>query len=197
MAFSGNWASPGRKNRLMAIVCISFSPSVFDLHCVMDNHTVAHQWRAKWLHYIQNTTTILWPFFPLPPGWAGARRELLDFMVQGKINRGRHADHPAGRHSIRTNQCPPPSYPIFLQAGSPSCHPTNSVKALKAISAFGLRRYPRVLFSSMVLPAPSPYLSSPYLTLHYITHRTTTTTTILRLFTHRSRTILDLINTKQ
>jgi len=28
--------------------------------------------------------------FPGPPGWAGARRELLNFMVQGKINRGRH-----------------------------------------------------------------------------------------------------------
>jgi len=39
--------------------------------------------------------------------------ELLGFMVQGKINRGRHTDHPAGRHSIRTNQCqPPPSPPI-------------------------------------------------------------------------------------
>ena len=25
-----------------------------------------------------------------PPGWASARTELLDFMVQGKINRGRH-----------------------------------------------------------------------------------------------------------
>jgi len=25
-----------------------------------------------------------------PPGWAGARKEPLDFMVQGKINRGRH-----------------------------------------------------------------------------------------------------------
>jgi len=34
--------------------------------------------------------------FPGPPGSAGARRELLDFMVQGKINRGRHTDHPAG-----------------------------------------------------------------------------------------------------
>jgi len=40
--------------------------------------------------------------FPGQPGWAGARRELLDFMVQGEINRGRHTDHPAGRHSIRT-----------------------------------------------------------------------------------------------
>jgi len=37
--------------------------------------------------------------FPGPPGWAGARRELLDVMVQGKINRGRRADHPAGTGS--------------------------------------------------------------------------------------------------
>ena len=78
----------------------------------------------------QNRFTAL---FPGPPGWDGARRELLDFMVQGKINRGRHIDHPAGRHSIRTNQCPlPPSYPYFLQVGCLSCCPTNSVKALKA-----------------------------------------------------------------
>ena len=51
-----------------------------------------------------------------PSGWAGARRELLDFMVQAKINRGRHTDHPARRHSIRTNQCPPPpSSPYFYR----------------------------------------------------------------------------------
>jgi len=60
-------------------------------------------------------------------------------LVQGKINRGRHSNHPAGRHSTRTNQCPPPS-PIFLQAGCPSYCPSNSVKALKATSAFGLGR---------------------------------------------------------
>jgi len=69
-----------------------------------------------------------------PPGWAGARRELLDFMMQGKINRGRHTDHPAGRHSIQTNQCPPPPHPpYFLLAGYPSYHLNNSVKALKAV----------------------------------------------------------------
>jgi len=49
--------------------------------------------------------------FPGPPGWAGARRELLDFMMQGKINRGKHIDQPAGRHSIWTKQCPPPPSP--------------------------------------------------------------------------------------
>jgi len=82
-------------------------------------------------HHNHCTTTILRPFFPGPPRWAGARRELLDFMVQGKINRGRHTDHPAGHHSIQTNQCqcpPPPSPHIFLLARCPSCRPTNSVK---------------------------------------------------------------------
>jgi len=49
--------------------------------------------------------------FPGPPGWAGARRELLDFMVQGENNRARHTDHPAGRHYSQTNQCPPPPSP--------------------------------------------------------------------------------------
>ena len=74
---------------------------------------------------------------PGPPGWAGARRELLDFMVQGEIYRGRHTDHPAGRHSIRTNQCPPPPSPhIFYGPDAlPAAQP-----ALKATNTFGLGR---------------------------------------------------------
>jgi len=95
--------------------------------------------------------------FPGPPGWAGARREVLDFMVQGKINRSRHTDNPAGHHSIRTNQCPPPPFPHFLQARCPSCHSTNSVKALKATSAFGLGKTEKMLEFSTVLPALFPY----------------------------------------
>jgi len=79
-------------------------------------------------HHHHNRFTAL---FLGPPGWAGARRELPDFVLQGKINRGRYIDHPAGCHSVRTSQCPPPPSPIFLQAGCPSYHPTNSVKALK------------------------------------------------------------------
>jgi len=72
--------------------------------------------------------------FPGPPGWTRARRELLDFMVQGKIKRDRHTDHPAGRHSIRTNQCPPSPSPHFFTGRMPFL-PPNSVKALKATSA--------------------------------------------------------------
>jgi len=65
---------------------------------------------------------------PGPPGWAGARRELLDFMVQGKINRSRHTDHPARRHSIRTNQCPSPPSPhiIYRPDALPAAQPTVS-----------------------------------------------------------------------
>jgi len=73
--------------------------------------------------------------FPGPPGWTGAKREILDFTVQGEINRGRHTNHPDGRHSIRTNHPP-----YFLRGRCTSCRPTNSVKALKATSAFRLGR---------------------------------------------------------
>ena len=70
--------------------------------------------------------------FPGPPGWAGARRELLDFMAQGRINRGRHTDHPAGRHSIRTNQCPsiiPHIFygPVALPAAKPTVSEYQSI----------------------------------------------------------------------
>jgi len=34
-----------------------------------------------------------------PPRWAGARRELLYLMVQGKINRNRHTDDQAKKWS--------------------------------------------------------------------------------------------------
>ena len=85
--------------------------------------------------------------FPWPLGWAGARKELLDFVVQGKINRGRHTNHPAGRHSIRTNQCPPPPCshwltrePIYLSHGGlcrqPSMAPKRHAHATITIAPF-------------------------------------------------------------
>ena len=76
-------------------------------------------------HHHHNHFTVL---FPGPPGWVGARRELLDFMVQGEINRGRHNDRPAGCHSIRTNQLPPPPSPIFFYRPDalPATQPTAS-----------------------------------------------------------------------
>jgi len=71
-------------------------------------------------HHIRFTA-----LFPGPPGWAGARRELLDFMLQGKINRSRHTDHTAGRHSITSAYLHHP--PIFYRPDAlPATQPTVS-----------------------------------------------------------------------
>jgi len=77
------------------------------------------------------------PFFWDHPGELVPEDNFLTLWCKG---RGRHTDYPAGCHSSWTNQCPPPSSPIFVQARCPSCLPTNSVKALKATSAFELGR---------------------------------------------------------
>jgi len=78
-----------------------------------------------------HTTTVLRPFFQDHPGEPAPEENFWTSWCKGRLIRGRHTDHPAGRHSIRTNQCPPPS-PIFLQSECPSCRPTISLKALKA-----------------------------------------------------------------
>jgi len=71
--------------------------------------------------------TILRPFFRDHPGEPVPEENFWTLMCKGRLTEAdAPTNHPAGRHSIRTNQCqPPPS--IFLQAGCPSCHPTNSV----------------------------------------------------------------------
>ena len=52
-------------------------------------------------------TTVLRPFFQEHPGEL-VPEENFWTLWQGKINRGKNTDHPAGHQSIRTNQCPPP-----------------------------------------------------------------------------------------
>jgi len=59
-----------------------------------------------WLKSNTTTTTVLWPFFQDHPGEPVPEENFW-------INRGRHTDHPAGHHSIPTNQCPPSPYPFF------------------------------------------------------------------------------------
>jgi len=125
-----------------------FFTQLFSSFITACHHTTAHH----------NHFTAL---FPGPPRWASARRELLDFMVQGKINRGRHTDHPTGRRSIRTNQCPLPPSPIFLQAGCPSCRPTNSLKALKAI----LQHANTILTTVIISSIPGLSLNSLHVNL--------------------------------
>jgi len=97
------------------------------------------------------TTTVLRPFFRDHPGEPVPEEKLLDFMEQGMINRNRHDNHPASRHSIQTNLCPPPPSPHFLPARCPSWHPTNSVKALKALLVCKQNKSVLLLFSTTIL----------------------------------------------
>ena len=67
------------------------------------------------------TTTILWP-----PAWAGAKRKLLlDFMVLGRITRGRHTNSLGGCHSIWTNQQSTSNNPHFYAECPSCCNPPN------------------------------------------------------------------------
>jgi len=75
--------------------------------------------RKAYYHHHNRFTAL----FPGSPVWAVARRELLHIMVEGKINRGRHTNHPVGRHSIRSNQCLPPPSPIFFTGRMPFLPP--------------------------------------------------------------------------
>jgi len=76
-----------------------------------------------------HTTTILRPFFRDYPGEPVPEEKLLDFMVQGKINKGRHTDNPAGRYSIRTNQYPPPPSPHFFTGQMPFLPPNQQCQS--------------------------------------------------------------------
>ena len=88
---------------------------------------------------------LLWPpepFFTGPPWWAAEpvpEENFWTLWCKGKL---KEADTPTIRLGATlsglTSAPPPPSH--FLQAGCPSCRPTNSVKALKATSTFGLGR---------------------------------------------------------
>jgi len=77
-----------------------------------------------------HTTTVLWPFFWDHPGEPVPQENFWTSWCKGRSTEA-DTDHLAGCHFIRTNQCPPPNMPIFLEAG---CCPANSVKALKAKS---------------------------------------------------------------
>jgi len=81
---------------------------------------------------ITSTTTVLWPFFQEHPGEPVPEENFWTLWCKGKLTQ---ADTPAiwlgvtpsGLSSAHLHHPP-----CFLQAGCPSCHTTNNVKALKA-----------------------------------------------------------------
>jgi len=81
-------------------------------------------------YHHHHTTTVLQPFFRDYPGEPVPEENFWTLWCKGRLTEADTLTIPARRHSIRTKQCPPPPSPTLLQAGCPSCRPTNSVKAL-------------------------------------------------------------------
>ena len=63
-------------------------------------------------HRLHTHTTILRPFFRDHPGEPVPEEDFWTLWCKGRLTEA-DIDHPAGCHSIRTNQCPPPPSPIF------------------------------------------------------------------------------------
>jgi len=68
----------------------------YNLYIIQYNHhTTPH-----------HTTPVLRPFFQNHPGEPVPKENFWTLWCKGRLTEGRHTDHPAGRHSIQTNQSP-------------------------------------------------------------------------------------------
>jgi len=87
-----------------------------------------------------HTTTVLRPFFWDHPGEPVPEENFWTLWCKGRLTETdtatiRMGNTPSGLTSAHLHHLP-----HFLQAGCPSCCPTNSIKAPKATSVFGLGR---------------------------------------------------------
>ena len=86
------------------------------------------------------THTRLTALCPGLPGWAGTRKvKLIWILLKQETVSGSGISGAVCKSAPRSRQItmPAPHHSVFLQAGCPSCRPTNSVKALKAIGCVG------------------------------------------------------------
>ena len=87
--------------------------------------------------------TRLTVFFPGLPGWASTRKAKPNWiLLKQETVSGSGISWAICKSAHRSRQIttPAPHNSVFLQAGCPSCRPTNSVKALKAKSTEGSPR---------------------------------------------------------
>jgi len=86
------------------------------------------------LMYNENTHTHLTALYPGLPGWAGTRKvkPIWILLKQERVS-GSGIIWAICKSAPRSRQItmPAPHHSVFLQAGCPSCHPNNSITALK------------------------------------------------------------------
>ena len=87
------------------------------------------------INCVTHTHTRLTALFPGLPGWAGTRKvKPVWILLKQETVSGSGISWAICKSAPRSRQTttPAPHHSVFLQAGCPSCRPTNSVKALKA-----------------------------------------------------------------
>jgi len=87
--------------------------------------------------YTTATTIVLQPFFRDHLGEPVPEENFWTLWCKGRLTEADTQTIRLGATPSGLTSAPPPPSQHFLQAGCPSCRPTNSVKALKATSAFG------------------------------------------------------------
>jgi len=92
------------------------------------------------MHAVPHTTTILQPFFRDHPGEPVQEDNFWALWCKERLTEAHTLTIWLGDTPSRLTSAYLHHPPFFLQAGCPSCRPTNSVKALKATSAFALGR---------------------------------------------------------
>ena len=115
-----------------ATLCLCCSYSALVTRSQYDNAGADLPTGRFWTH----THTRLMALFPGIPKWASTRK----VKTNPDFTEARDSEwqrHQLGRMQVCTslqtdNHASMPPLSSFLQAGCPSCHPTNSVKALKA-----------------------------------------------------------------
>ena len=102
-------------------------------------------WNQSWTQTsCSSTHTRLTALFPGLPGWAGTRKAKPNWiLLKQETLSGSGFSWAICKSAPRSRQItmPSPHHSVFLQAGCPSCRPTNSVKALKALKALKLLQY--------------------------------------------------------
>ena len=129
------YSFPPRLHRISRVFHVQRNASVFEAcgrpPCARRKIASVH----AAVHPSLNTHARLTALFLGLPMWAGTVQPIW-ILLEQEIVSGSGISWAICKSAPRSRQItmPSPHYSVFLQAGCPSCRPTNSVKALKARS---------------------------------------------------------------
>jgi len=104
-----NWFSHSNLNDEVANVFLKLRYVLVEADQAFDEHFNLSTATAKPAH---QKTTVLRPFFRDHPGEPVPEENFWTLWCRGRLTEA-DTDHPVGRHSICTNQCPPPPFPHY------------------------------------------------------------------------------------